>query len=132
MAALAWRRESSGWSLLLGAVRTAETNIDRWLDDGSGDQRTRVLLVTAKKSGSQEQPVAIDVLSQITDLRPEMREEGPLFTPDAEPVAVLVRTAVLLIARADDALTDAPADVSRQLYGRRWKRTTGSGIGNAT
>jgi len=111
VAALAWRRESSGWSLLLGAVRTAETNIDRWLDDGSGDQRTRVLLVTAKKSGSQEQPVAIDVLSQITDLRPDMREEGPLFTPDAEPVAALVRTAALHIARADADLADASADV---------------------
>jgi len=111
VAALAWRRESSGWSLLLGAVRTAEANIDRWLDDGSGDQRTRVLLVTAKKSGSQEQPVAIDVLSQITDLRPAMREEGPLFTSDAEPVAALVRTAALHIAHAASNLAEAPPDV---------------------
>jgi len=131
VAALAWRRESSGWSLLLGAVRTAETNIDRWLDDGSGDQRTRVLLVTAKKSGSQEQPVAIDVLSQITDLRPVMREEGPLFTPDAEPVAALVHTAALLVAHADTDLAEAPPDVIaivRDALGT----DAGNGIGSVT
>lgn len=111
VAALAWRRESSGWSLLLGAVRTASANIDRWLDDGAGDLRTRVLLVTAKKSGSQEQPVAIDVLSRVTDLRPEMREEGPLFAPDAEPVAVLTRTAGLIVAQDDADLANASPDI---------------------
>lgn len=111
VAVLAWRRESSGWSLLLGAVRTANTNVDRWLDDGTGDLRTRVLLVTAKKSGSQEQPVAIDVLSRVTDLRPDMREEGPLFVPDAEPVATLTRTAALIIAQDAAALADAPPDI---------------------
>lgn len=111
VAVLAWRRESSGWSLLLGAVRTANTNVDRWLDDGTGDLRTRVLLVTAKKSGSQEQPVAIDVLSRVTDLRPDMREEGPLFVPDAEPVAMLTRTAALIVAQDATALADAPPDI---------------------
>ena len=111
VAVLAWRRESSGWSLLLGAVRTASTNVDRWLDDGTGDLRTRVLLVTAKKSGSQEQPVAIDVLSRVTDLRPDMREEGPLFVPDAEPVATLTRTAALIVAQDAAALADAPPDI---------------------
>jgi len=111
VAVLAWRRESSGWSLLLGAVRTASTNVDRWLDDGTGDLRTRVLLVTAKKSGSQEQPVAIDVLSRVTDLRPDMREEGPLFVPDAEPVAMLTRTAALIVAQDATALADAPPDI---------------------
>ncbi len=108
--ALAWRRESSGWSLLLGAVRTASANADRWLDDGAGDFRSRVLLVAAKKSGSQEQPIAIDVLSRVTDLRPDLREEGPLFPPDQEPVATLARAAAYAIT-SGDALRDAPADV---------------------
>ena len=94
--AMAWRRVSTGWTLVIGRVKTRSSLVDRWLDDGEGDQRTRVLLATVNKRGSTEQPVAIDVLCRVTDLRPEMQEADEPFVPFApgqEPVVTLVRTA---------------------------------------
>ena len=94
--AMAWRRVSTGWTLVIGRVRTRSSLVDRWLDDGEGDQRTRVLLATVNKRGSTEQPVAIDLLCRVTDLRPEMRDTDEPFAPiapDQEPVVTLVRTA---------------------------------------
>ncbi len=77
--------------------------MDRWLDDGEGDQRTRVLLATVNKRGSTEQPVAIDVLCRVSDLRPEMQEaDDPFipFAPGQEPVVTLVRTAAFRLVEA--------------------------------
>ncbi|MDQ6603151.1 MAG: hypothetical protein M3Z19_10525 [Chloroflexota bacterium] len=94
--AMAWRRVSTGWTLVIGRVRTRSSLVNRWLDDGEGDQRTRVLLATVNKRGSTEQPVAIDLLCRVTDLRPEMRDADAPFAPiapDQEPVVTLVRTA---------------------------------------
>ena len=68
---------------MIGRVRTRSSLVDRWLDDGEGDQRTRVLLATVNKRGSTEQPVAIDVLCRVTDLRPEMQDEAEPFVPFA-------------------------------------------------
>jgi hypothetical protein len=82
---------------------TRSSLVDRWLDDGEGDQRTRVLLATVNKRGSTEQPVAIDVLCRVSDLRPEMQEESDPFVPFApgqEPVVTLVRTAAFRLVEA--------------------------------
>lgn len=108
---MAWRRASTGWTMLAGAVRTQSALVNRWLDDGTGDQRTRVLLATVNKRGSSEQPVAIDLLCRVTDLRPEMRDENErMFAPDQEAVATLVRAAAFQIAGDTATLADAPTD----------------------
>jgi len=99
--AMAWRRVSTGWTLVIGRVRTRSSLVDRWLDDGTGDQRTRVLLATVNKRGSTEQPVAIDLLCRVTDLRPEMQDVDEPFVPFApgqEPVVTLVRTAAFALS----------------------------------
>ena len=99
--AMAWRRVSTGWTLVIGRVRTRSSLVDRWLDDGEGDQRTRVLLATVNKRGSTEQPVAIDVLCRVSDFRPEMQDENEPFVPFApgqEPVVTLVRTAAFTLS----------------------------------
>ncbi|MGI8689768.1 MAG: hypothetical protein ACR2M3_14425 [Thermomicrobiales bacterium] len=99
--AMAWRRVSTGWTLVIGRVRTRSSLVDRWLDDGKGDQRTRVLLATVNKRGSTEQPVAIDLLCRVTDLRPEMQDADDPFVPFApgqEPVVTLVRTAAFALS----------------------------------
>ncbi|HEY7907590.1 MAG TPA: hypothetical protein VIC60_01895 [Thermomicrobiales bacterium] len=101
--AMAWRRVSTGWTIVIGRVMTRSSLVDRWLDDGEGDQRTRVLLATVNKRGSTEQPVAIDVLCRVSDLRPEMQEESDPFVPFApgqEPVVTLVRTAAFRLVGA--------------------------------
>jgi hypothetical protein len=98
--AMAWRRVSTGWTIVIGRVATRSSLVDRWLDDGEGDQRTRVLLATVNKRGSTEQPVAIDVLCRVSDLRPEMQDENEPFIPFApgqEPVVTLVRTAAFAL-----------------------------------
>ncbi len=103
--AMAWRRVSTGWTLVIGRVRTRSSLVDQWLDDGDGDQRTRVLLATVNKRGSTEQPVAIDLLCRVTDLRPGMHdadESFPPFATDQEPVVTLVRTAALHLAEASN------------------------------
>ncbi|GEM_PF-4438914 len=103
--AMAWRRVATGWTLVIGRVRTQSSLVDRWLDDGDGDQRTRVLLATVNKRGSTEQPVAIDLLCRVTDLRPEMQDaDEPFvpFAPDQEPVVTLVRTAAFRLAEASN------------------------------
>ena len=99
--AMAWRRVSTGWTIVIGRVRTRSSLVDRWLDDGEGDQRTRVLLATVNKRGSTEQPVAIDLLCRVTDLRPEMQDADEPFAPFApgqEPVVTLVRTAAFALS----------------------------------
>lgn len=99
--AMAWRRVATGWTMVIGRVLTRSSLVDRWLDDGEGDQRTRVLLVTVNKRGSTEQPVAIDVLCRVTDLRPEMQDtDVPFvpFVPGQEPVVTLVRTAAFALS----------------------------------
>ncbi len=99
--AMAWRRVSTGWTLVIGRVRTRSSLVNRWLDDGEGDQRTRVLLATVNKRGSTEQPVAIDLLCRVSDLRPEMQDAGDPFVPFApgqEPVVTLVRTAAFALS----------------------------------
>lgn len=99
--AMAWRRVSTGWTIVIGRVATRSSLVDRWLDDGEGDQRTRVLLATVNKRGSTEQPVAIDVLCRVSDLRPEMQDENEPFipfAPDQEPVVTLVRTAAFALS----------------------------------
>ncbi len=104
--AMAWRRVSTGWTLVIGRVRTRSSLVDRWLDDGEGDQRTRVLLATVNKRGSTEQPVAIDLLCRVTDLRPEMRDADAPFDPIApgqEPVVTLVRTAAFALSNEQRA-----------------------------
>ncbi|HEY8291464.1 MAG TPA: hypothetical protein VIG44_03205, partial [Thermomicrobiales bacterium] len=66
---------------------------------------TRVLLATVNKRGSTEQPVAIDLLCRVTDLRPEMREGEESFvpfSPGQEPVVTLVRTAAFRLAEASN------------------------------
>jgi hypothetical protein len=112
--AMAWRRVSTGWTVVTGRVRTRSSLVDRWLDDGEGDQRTRVLLATVNKRGSTEQPVAIDVLCRVTDLRPEMQDEGApvvAFAPEQEPVVTLIRAAAFQLAGDDVAFAAAPEDV---------------------
>ncbi len=104
--AMAWRRVSTGWTLVIGRVRTRSSLVDQWLDDGTGDQRTRVLLATVNKRGSTEQPVAIDLLCRVTDLRPEMQDtDDPFvpFAPDQEPVVTLVRTAAFALSNEQRA-----------------------------
>jgi hypothetical protein len=99
--AIAWRRVSTGWTIVIGRVMTRSSLVDRWLDDGEGDLRTRVLLATVNKRGSTEQPVAIDVLCRVSDLRPEMQEESDPFVPFApgqEPVVTLVRSAAFALS----------------------------------
>jgi hypothetical protein len=101
--AMAWRRVSTGWTIVIGRVMTRSSLVDRWLDDGEGDLRTRVLLATVNKRGSTEQPVAIDVLCRVSDLRPEMQEESDPFVPFApgqEPVVTLVRQAAFRLVEA--------------------------------
>ena len=103
--AMAWRRVSTGWTMVIGRVLTRSSLVDRWLDDGEGDQRTRVLLATVNKRGSTEQPVAIDVLCRVSDLRPEMQDESDPFVPFApgqEPVVTLVRTAAFRLVEASN------------------------------
>jgi hypothetical protein len=107
--AMAWRRVSTGWTLVIGRVRTRSSLVDQWLDDGEGDQRTRVLLATVNKRGSTEQPVAIDLLCRVTDLRAEMRDaDEPFipFAPDQEPVVTLVRTAAFALSNEQRATSD--------------------------
>ena len=107
--AMAWRRISTGWTLVIGRVRTRSSLVDRWLDDGEGDQRTRVLLATVNKRGSTEQPVAIDLLCRVTDLRPEMQDADESFvpfTPGQEPVVTLVRTAAFEMSNEQRATSD--------------------------
>jgi hypothetical protein len=107
--AMAWRRVSTGWTLVIGRVKTRSSLVDRWLDDGEGDQRTRVLLATVNKRGSTEQPVAIDLLCRVTDLRPEMQEaDEPFvpFAPDQEPVVTLVRTAAFEMSNEQRATSN--------------------------
>ncbi len=104
--AMAWRRVSTGWTLVIGRVRTRSSLVDQWLDDGTGDQRTRVLLATVNKRGSTEQPVAIDLLCRVTDLRPEMQDADDPFVPFAsgqEPVVTLVRTAAFALSNEQRA-----------------------------
>lgn len=104
--AMAWRRVSTGWTLIIGRVRTRSSLVDRWLDDGEGDQRTRVLLATVNKRGSTEQPVAIDLLCRVTDLRPDMQDaDDPFipFAPDQEPVVTLVRAAAFQLSKEQRA-----------------------------
>jgi hypothetical protein len=104
--AMAWRRVASGWTLVIGRVRTRSSLVDRWLDDGEGDRRTRVLLATVNKRGSTEQPVAIDLLCRVTDLRPEVRDADDPFVPsapDQEPVVTLVRTAAVQLSNEQRA-----------------------------
>ncbi len=104
--AMAWRRVSTGWTLVIGRVRTRSSLVDQWLDDGEGDQRTRVLLATVNKRGSTEQPVAIDLLCRVTDLRPEMQgadEPFVPFAPGQEPVVILVRTAAFALSNEQRA-----------------------------
>ena len=111
--AMAWRRASTGWTLVIGRVRTEAALADRWLDDGAGDLRTRVLLATVNKRGSTEQPVAIDLLCRVTDLRPEVREESDPFVPFApgqEPVVSLVRAAAFRLAGDDTFFATAPPE----------------------
>jgi hypothetical protein len=106
--AMAWRRISTGWTLVIGRVRTRSSLVDRWLDDGEGDQRTRVLLATVNKRGSTEQPVAIDLLCRVTDLRPEMQDaDDPFvpFAPSQEPVVTLVRTAAFALGNEQRAMS---------------------------
>src|SRR5262249_20730461 len=107
--AMAWRRASTGWTVVIGRVLTTGALVDRWLDDGEGDLRTRVLLATVNKRGSTEQPVAIDVLCRVTDLRAEMQEDVPVvpFAPDQEPVVTLIRATAF--HRAGDMTTFATA-----------------------
>jgi hypothetical protein len=103
--AMAWRRVSTGWTIVIGRVMTRSSLVDRWLDDGEGDLRTRVLLATVNKRGSTEQPVAIDVLCRVSDLRPEMQEESDPFVPFApgqEPVVTLVRQAAFRLVEASN------------------------------
>jgi len=107
--AMAWRRVATGWTLVIGRVRTRSSLVDRWLDDGEGDQRTRVLLATVNKRGSTEQPVAIDLLCRVTDLRPEMQDEDTSFAPvdpDQEPVVTLVRTAAFALSNEQRATSN--------------------------
>ena len=107
--AMAWRRVSTGWTIVIGRVRTRSSLVDRWLDDGEGDQRTRVLLATVNKRGSTEQPVAIDLLCRVTDMRPEMRDaDEPLAPsiPGQEPVVTLVRTAALALSNEQRAMSN--------------------------
>ena len=104
--AMAWRRVSTGWTLVIGRVRTRSSLVDQWLDDGEGDQRTRVLRATVNKRGSTEQPVAIDLLCRVTDLRPEMQgadEPFVPFAPGQEPVVILVRTAAFALSNEQRA-----------------------------
>ncbi|MHB8645926.1 MAG: hypothetical protein ACYDAR_09090 [Thermomicrobiales bacterium] len=106
---MAWRRVSTGWTLVIGRVRTRSSLVDRWLDDGEGDQRTRVLLATVNKRGSTEQTVAIDLLCRVTDLRPEMQEADDPFVPFAagqEPVVTLVRTAAFALSDEQRAMSN--------------------------
>lgn len=112
--AMAWRRMSTGWTIVIGRVRTRSSLVDRWLDDGEGDQRTRVLLATVNKRGSTEQPVAIDVLCRVSDLRPEMQAaEGGIpgdepfvpFAPGQEPVVTLVRNAAISLSHEQRAMS---------------------------
>ncbi len=115
--AMAWRRVATGWTVVIGRVETTGTLVDRWLDDGEGDFRTRALLATVNKRGSTEQPVAIDLLCRVTDLRPEMQEaDAPVipFAPGQEPVVNLVRAAAFQIA-GDAALATAPDDARNAL-----------------
>ncbi len=107
--AMAWRRVSTGWTLIIGRVRTRSSLVDQWLDDGTGDQRTRVLLATVNKRGSTEQPVAIDLLCRVTDLRPEMLDADDPFVPFApgqEPVVTLVRTAAFALSNEQRATSN--------------------------
>ncbi|MCA1669704.1 MAG: hypothetical protein LC793_20400 [Thermomicrobia bacterium] len=107
--AMAWRRVATGWTLIIGRVRTRSSLVDRWLDDGEGDQRTRVLLATVNKRGSTEQPVAIDLLCRVTDLRPEMQDQSAPFVPfapDQEPVVTLVRTAAFALSDEQRAMSN--------------------------
>ncbi|MGI8855379.1 MAG: hypothetical protein ACR2JW_06485 [Thermomicrobiales bacterium] len=107
--AMAWRRVSTGWTIVIGRVLTRSSLVDRWLDDGEGDQRTRVLLATVNKRGSTEQPVAIDVLCRVSDLRPEMQEANDPFVPFApgqEPVVTLVRTAAFALSDEQRAISN--------------------------
>jgi len=120
--AMAWRRVSTGWTVVAGRVRTRSSLVDRWLDDGEGDQRTRVLLATVNKRGSTEQPVAIDVLCRVTDLRPEMQgEDAPIvaFAPEQEPVVTLIRAAAFQLADDAAAFAAAPEDVRGVLSTQR-------------
>ena len=116
--AMAWRRLATGWTVVIGRVEATGALVDRWLDDGEGDLRTRVLLATVNKRGSAEQPVAIDLLCRVTDLRPEMQEaSAPLlpFAPGQEPVVSLVRAAAFRIAGDAATLATAPDDARRAL-----------------
>jgi hypothetical protein len=106
---MAWRRVSTGWTIVIGRVRTRSSLVDQWLDDGEGDQRTRVLLATVNKRGSTEQPVAIDLLCRVTDVRPEMRDvDEPFipFAPGQEPVVTLVRSAALAMSNEQRAMSN--------------------------
>jgi hypothetical protein len=107
--AMAWRRVSTGWTVVIGRVRTRSSLVDQWLDDGEGDQRTRVLLATVNKRGSTEQPVAIDLLCRVTDVRPEMQDADEPFVPFAtgqEPVVTLVRTAAFALSSEQRAMSN--------------------------
>jgi hypothetical protein len=115
--AMAWRRATTGWTLVIGRVLTTESLVDRWLDDGEGDLRTRVLLATVNKRGSTEQPVAIDVLCRVTDLRPEMQADVPVvpFVPGQEPVVTLARAAAFQFAGDMTTFATAPDDAHAAL-----------------
>lgn len=116
--AMAWRRVATGWTVVIGRVQATTALVDRWLDDGEGDFRTRVLLATVNKRGSAEQPVAIDLLCRVTDLRPEMQEMGaPVipFAPGQEAVVNLVRAAAFQLAGDAATLATAPDDVRNAL-----------------
>jgi hypothetical protein len=119
--AMAWRRAATGWTLVIGRVVTTGELVDRWLDDGEGDLRTRVLLATVNKRGSTEQPVAIDVLCRVTDLRPEMQADVPVvpFAPGQEPVVTLVRAAAFEHVGELRAFHTAPADAQAPLLALR-------------
>lgn len=119
--AMAWRRTATGWTLVMGRVATTGELVDRWLDDGEGDLRTRVLLATVNKRGSTEQPVAIDVLCRVTDLRPEMQADVPVvpFAPGQEPVVSLVRAAAFDLVGELRSFHSAPEDAQAPIQAIR-------------